>query len=265
MPLADATTLHPDGDGRFTFEVSPAWAIGDKAHGGYLLAVLARAALRDSPHPHPVAVSAHFAAAPGFAPASVSVEEVKTGRTTATYRTVIEQDGRRCVDAIVTTARLPERPTVQWSAEGGPRLAPLADCVPSPNRLPNGTHLSLLDNLEIRVDPDTFGWRSGKPSGALEMRAWVRLRDGSAVDPLALLVIADALPPLVFNVNRFGWAPTVQMAPLLRGLPTGEWLRVIVSGRLLADDWFDSDAQVWDDSGSLVMQARQLAIAGRGV
>ena len=265
VSLADATDLRPDGDGRFTLDVSPAWAIGDKAHGGYLLAVIARAALSGSPHPHPVAVSAHFAAAPGFAPATVTVDEVKRGKATATYRAVLEQDGRRCVDAIVTTARLPERPTAQWSDGESPRIPPLDQCDPSPNMLPNGTRLTLLDQLEVRLDPTCAGWAAGRPTGALEMRAWVRLRDGSTPDPLALLVIADALPPLSFNVGRFGWAPTVQLAPLLRGLASGEWLQVLCSGRLLADDWFDSDAQVWDSSGALVMQARQLAIAGRGL
>ncbi len=46
------TTLQPAGDGAFTADVHPDWTIGGKPNGGYLLALLGRAAARSGPHEH---------------------------------------------------------------------------------------------------------------------------------------------------------------------------------------------------------------------
>lgn len=258
VPLSDATALTKIGDDRYVVDLSRAWAAGVTAHGGYLLAVVARVAIEASPYPHPIAVSAHFASASNHGPAEVSVEAVKVGRTTATYRCSLRQGTQRRVEAIVTTGQMPKTPSAQWVDTKQIAIAPLAQC--QPMDATEGSDVALFDNLEIRLDPGPMRCDRGS-RGSMESRAWMRLRDGSVPDPLALLVLADAMPPPVFKVGRFRSAPTVQMAPLLRVLPCGKWIQVTCRGRLLADGWVDADAALWDESGSLVMQARQLALA----
>jgi hypothetical protein len=49
---------------------------------------------------------------------------------------------------------------------------------------------------------------------------------------------------------------------LLRGLPAPGWLACEAHTRLVADGWFDEEASVWDSTGRLVAQSRQLALAG---
>jgi acyl-CoA thioesterase len=78
-------------------------------------------------------------------------------------------------------------------------------------------------------------------------------------DPLALLQAVDALPPTSFELGIPTWAPTVELTVYLRGLPAPAWLACVVRGQLWRDGWFDEDAEVWDASGRLVAQARQLA------
>ena len=52
--------------GAITADLDPGWDVGgDVLNGGYLLAVAARAAVLDSPHPHPVALSASYLRATG--------------------------------------------------------------------------------------------------------------------------------------------------------------------------------------------------------
>ena len=49
--LSEVSELQPVGPGRLDAEVDPAWTIGGKPHGGYLLAMLGRAATCNSTHP----------------------------------------------------------------------------------------------------------------------------------------------------------------------------------------------------------------------
>src|SRR3712207_6676745 len=56
-----ATAVTRTEGGGVRAELDPDWDVGNGIlNGGYLLAVVARAALLDSPHPHPVALSASY-------------------------------------------------------------------------------------------------------------------------------------------------------------------------------------------------------------
>jgi hypothetical protein len=92
----------------------------------------------------------------------------------------------------------------------------------------------------------------------------MRLVDGSEWDVFSLALAVDAMPPTVFHLGRFGWAPTVELTYLLRGLPAPGPVSFVAEATLLADGWFDENASVWDSTGRLVAQSRQLALVGRG-
>src|SRR4028118_2243152 len=56
-----ATAVSRTEGGGVRAELDPGWDVGNGVlNGGYLLAVVARAALLDGPHPHPVALSASY-------------------------------------------------------------------------------------------------------------------------------------------------------------------------------------------------------------
>jgi hypothetical protein len=104
------------------------------------------------------------------------------------------------------------------------------------------------------------GYLSGRTGDPPRIRLWVRPKH-TQPDPYFALLAGDVNPPVVFNLGRMGWAPTVQLTALLRTRPAPGWLRVQAEARSVHESWFDSDAIVIDSTGRLVCQARQLALA----
>jgi hypothetical protein len=123
--------------------------------------------------------------------------------------------------------------------------------------------VGLRKRVETRLDPTTAGWVTGRPSGEPLMRGWVRLADGREPDPFALILFADVLPPTSWSLGAFGWAPTVQLQVLVRALPAPGWCLVEARAGEVAGGWLDEDYRVWDATGRLVAQSRQLARAPR--
>src|SRR3978361_1267619 len=80
----DAATAVSRAEGGLVAELDPGWDVGAGIlNGGYLLAVVARAAALESPHPHPVAVSASYLRATPPGPATLTVTPGTAGRTLA--------------------------------------------------------------------------------------------------------------------------------------------------------------------------------------
>ncbi|TDB83166.1 thioesterase family protein [Actinomadura sp. KC216] len=254
-----ATAVEPAGEGRYGAVLDAGYLIGEALNGGYLMAVLDRAAVAASPHAHPVstAVTFHRVAVPG--PAEVIVEPRKEGRTAATFRVSLVQDGRTAADALITTATLDPAAGLAWTGTAPTGLPPLEECTEP--RPPTGG--GFADQVDMRFDRSMMGWLDGRPSGRPEIRGWFRLRDGHRPDAYALALAVDALPPVVLNLGARGWAPTVELTWHMRAVPAPGWLALHGSGRVLSDGWFDEDVEVWDSTGRLVAQSRQLARAPR--
>jgi acyl-CoA thioesterase len=255
-----ATAVQRTGEAVYSTDLDVGWSIGGKPNGGYLLAVTTRAVLDAVDRPHALAVSGHFLRPPSGGPAEVRVERLREGRSVATVRATLMQGGVPCLDTLVTAGRLEGAPA-DWSAATPPDLPPPEKCLAGP---PSHLRVELLDHVDVRLDPATapFGDDGPRPTGTPELRGWVRFHDGAENDTLALALVVDAMPPTVFNLDRWGWAPTVELTFLLRGIPAPGWLACEATTRHLADGWFDEAVEVWDESGHLVAQSRQLARAG---
>ena len=256
-----ATELRP---GRYAVTIDDGWGVGGRPNGGYLLACLQRAALLATGRPHPLSVSAVFLRPPAPGPAEVVVDPLRAGSTVASARARLTQGGEPLVEALVSAGTLSTDIDAEWADGPAPEIAPIADCVPSSDRMPDGTEVTLLRHLDVRLDPATVSWARDGGHGRPEMLATVALADGADPDPLVATLAADALPPVVFALGRFGWAPTVEMTVHTRALPAAGRLRVLSRARLVASGWFDEEAEVWDSAGRLVTQSRQLARVGRG-
>jgi acyl-CoA thioesterase len=132
------------------------------------------------------------------------------------------------------------------------------DCVPRSTKLPDDNDVRFLEHIEVRLDPRHVGGPERVLSGVPEVRGWIRARDQTPPDSAFLVFCVDALPPAVLEIGGQGWSPTVQLSTYVRELPADGWLAVIVRATTVVDGWFDEEAEVWDSSGSLVAQARQL-------
>jgi acyl-CoA thioesterase len=251
----DVTAIRRRGDSTtYDADLHPGWTIGDKPNGGYLLAVVARAACDIVDTTHPLAVSGHYLRAPSAGPAEVRTEVVRHGRRVSTSRATLWQDDKPCIDALVTSGEL-HQADVEWSAATPPDMPPPEKCLAAVNPF---IKIELFDHAELRVDPSTSPFPTA--TGEALLRFWFRLRDGAEPDVLSLLLAVDSGPPTMFNLGMYGWAPTVELTVLLRGLPAPGWLLVQARTRLLADGWFDEEATAWDSTGRLVAQSRQLAL-----
>src|SRR5580698_4884248 len=100
--------------GRFAAEVDPEWGIAAKPNGGYLLSMLTRAATSMSAHPHVIAASAHYLHSPEPGPVLIETELLRAGRSASQLRARMEQGGRPCVEALITTSELGPDTTPYW-------------------------------------------------------------------------------------------------------------------------------------------------------
>jgi acyl-CoA thioesterase len=257
--FAEVTSLRPRSDDpqRCDVMLDPGWAIGGKPNGGYLLAILARAACEATAAPAPLVVSGHFLRAPDPGPAEVVVDVSRRGRRVSAARSTLWQGGKPCLDALVSTGAVPDSDSaVDFSDLPAPDLTPVEQC---PTGRPEFFHAELMDQIDVRIDPTTAPFPT--PTGEPVVRGWFRLLDDEPTDPFALLLAVDALPPTVFNLGSINWAPTVELTVLLRGVPAPGWVKVETRTRSLAGGWFDEEASAWDCTGRLVAQSRQLALA----
>ncbi|MBD2900157.1 hypothetical protein amrb99_91580 [Actinomadura sp. RB99] len=257
-----ATAVKRVGDGRYEVDLDGDFGFAEALNGGYLMAVLDRAAVDASPHEHPIATATTYLrpAKPGRA--ELVVDTRKAGRTAATSLVSLVQDGRPVVEALITTGTLgaAAEPAFAGPAPAVP-VPPLEECT---SMLPAEGTEGFAGQVDMRFDRSTMGWLDGTPSGRPEIRAWFRLRDGHGPDAFTLALTVDALPPVALNLGSKGWAPTVQLTWHMRAVPAPGWLAVHGTGRLLSDGWFDEEVEVWDSTGRLVAQSRQIARVGIG-
>ncbi|MFI6919207.1 thioesterase family protein [Nonomuraea spiralis] len=247
-----------------TYDVclDPGYCIGAPLNGGYLMAVVLRAAVDASPFEHPVSTTSQFLRSPVPGPAQVRVEQLKAGRTAAFARATLVQNGVPQIESLITTATLAGADPVYTDAPSV--VMPLVEeCVKLPDPKPEN-NMTLNAQLDLRFDPPTIAWLTGGPTGRPESRAYFRMAEPQDADPYVLALAVDVLPPVVFSAGARGWAPTVDLTWHLRALPAPGWLTLIGSGRLITDGWFDEEVEVWDSAGRLVAQSRQLARVGRG-
>ena len=257
-----ATAVTRTEGGGYRAELDPGWDVGNGVlNGGYLLSVVARAALLDSPHPHPVALSASYLRATPGGPADLTVTAGPAGRTLAHSSVLLTGAAGPSLAGQATTATL-GTDGGDYSVNETPRLPGPDDCVASRNS-EGGPVVGLARQIDTRLDPATAGWTVGRFSDRRLLRAWIRLADGRDPDPLALLLFADALPPTAFAVGKPGWAPTVQLQVLVRALPAPGWCLVESRSTEVTGGWSDEECRIWDSTGRLVAQARQLARVAR--
>jgi hypothetical protein len=253
-----ATALTRRGSGTvFDAELDPQWTIGTKLHGGYLLALLAKAAAEVSAHPHLTAISGSFSVAPEPGPVVVEVEVLREGRSLTQLRARLSQHGAPCTEALITQGTLDG--DAWWSGIEPIDLPAEYDCLTVPADGGGGFRVGLMEVVEQRIDPATAGFAVGQPSRKGVISSWLRLADGTDWDPASLLVALDPVPPISYDLGLTGWAPTIQMTAYLRGLPAPGPVRVRMRAGEVGGDRMDEVAELWDGKNRLIGQATQIA------
>jgi acyl-CoA thioesterase len=248
---------------RWAGAIRDGWDIAGNANGGYLLAIAGRAMGATLGRPDPVTVTGHYLSPGRPGPVTVEVEVAKQGRLFATATATLASTDRPLLRVIGTFGSLDGGPATELvDVEPAPMPPPEA-CVPVE---PAGAFPPpFMGQVELRLHPEDAAFGNGAPSGRPLMRGWFRLRHDEPVDTVALLCAADAFPPTVFNANLpQAWTPTVELTAHVRARPEPGWLRCRFATHYVTGGFLEEDGEIWDRSGRLVAQSRQLALLPRG-
>lgn len=249
--------VHP---GRYRVALPEEWDIAGKANGGFMLALAARAMAAEAGRPHPVTITAHFLAPgqPGLA--EVQTQLVKRGKRFSILSATMSAAQTPLLQVLGTFGDPGEAASEFCIIDGAPPALPEPDaCVryDGPPGLP-----TMYRNLDLRLHPEDAALAGGKPSGRMRVRGWLRFPGDAVPDVMSLLVAVDAFPPTVFNADQLSlaWVPTIELTAHLRARPAPGWLRAVFTSRFLTGGFVEEDGEIWDESGVLVAQSRQLAL-----
>ena len=261
-PFTTATAVSPAGDGVWAGAIDAGWDIGGKANGGYLLAIAARALLGATRRPDPVTVTGHFLSPGPPGAVRVATQVLKQGRRFATAAGTLLAGDRPLLAVLGTCGDLAETAGPELVDGAPPDLPPPGDCVAHrPGRATAASPPAFMDRVDLRLHPEDASFATKGPSGQALVRGWFRFPDDEPVDTVGLLCAVDAFPPTVFNAGLpVGWVPTVELTVHVRARPVPGWLRCRFSTRFVTSGFLEEDGEVWDATGRLVAQSRQLAL-----
>jgi acyl-coenzyme A thioesterase PaaI-like protein len=245
-------------------EIHDGWDINGNANGGYLLA-LAFAAWRDaSGRPDPITVTGHYLAPGRPGPVTIETTAVKTGRQLATM-TGSMRSGEREVMRLLGSFGDVAAMSGGFSHLTGapPDLPPIDECV-ARDRDTGIVTVALMDHLRVSLRPSDAQYFEGTKSGRAVIEGWFQFADARPIDTLALVLVVDAFPPPVFNIDMpVGWVPTVELTVHVRGIPVPGPLACRFHSEYIQNGFLQEDSEVWDSAGQLVAQGRQLALVPR--
>lgn len=255
----DAIALSTDGDTDsddvlWHGHLTDKWSIGHVPNGGYTGAVLANALQRHTGAAIPVSLTTHYyRPAIHDAPFTVRTEIRKRGRTVTHADAVLEQEGKVRCRSVALMGDYPATDTILQTTP--PSIAPVGDCPPR-DPMSQGFNMSLLESLDVRLDP-----ASATPGGR-RVDGWVKFRDDRPNDARSLALFVDSFPPVILiTVPETGWVPTLEMTTHIRAEPAPGWIRGEITAANVRGGTLIEDVRLWDSTNTLVAEARQVALA----
>ena len=221
--------------------------------------------------PDPVTITAHYLSPGRPGPLEVHAELVKSGKRFATVRaTMTDGDGRPIITVLGTFGDLDPGKADDWPTlvqSAPPDLPPIEACRQMARAAVADEDVERPDfvsSIEMRLHPDDAGFATGRKSGEMRVRGWFNLPDDEPVGTIGLLTVVDAFPPTIFNTDLpVAWVPTVELTAHVRARPKPGWLRCAFTTRFVTGGFIEEDGEVWDETGTLVAQSRQLALLPR--
>ncbi len=236
--------------------VSDNWSINNIPNGGYLMGILARAALAVSEKQSTPIVTAAFLSRTIPGPAAIVIKKISSSKQFERFEAGLFQNGVKTIQAMATFAGQTDECTVTRYETTAPEMDLVENCIMIPE-LPG---YSLFSNMDIRLDPECVGWMSGNLIQRSEHRGWIRFRENRAFDIPSILLVADAFPPPIFaSQGMVAWVPTLEFSVSIRNPPVSRWLKCIFRTRFITCGLLEEDGQVWDEAGNLVAISRQVA------
>ena len=262
MGLDEDTALRVAGDGIWEGTVVEGWETPRGPLGGYVMAIVLRAlaAAVDDPQRQPRSVTMHFLRVPEAGAVAVRATVEREGRSLSSVSARLEQGGKLLGLALGAYSKPWEGPLLP--APAMPAVEP-PDPATEPvggRGLPERKAPEFVERLTMQR---RFGSAPFSGADAGETGGWLGLREGRAIDELAIAVLADAWFPAPWpRLAALAPAPTIDLTihfraplPLADGLLLGRF-----RSSLVRDGFFDEDGELWAEDGTLVAQSRQLGL-----
>lgn len=256
VTFAQAVALASDHNG-WVAEVAEGWDVFGIPHGGYLMGLSASAALHAVALPDVLSISTHFLRRAQHGPMRLTVTTEGESRRFTSVGVRAHQDERLVTSSLVLLGDRSQFHGPRWSSRIAPSdiaLGPEAGDPDLPFPPPD-----IAKQLRLRLAVDDTGFAVGKPTGRASITARMEV-PGDVDAQLAAIVGADITPPAVWNaLGPTGWVPTVEMSAQLRARPAPGPLWVRAETTEVADGFLDEAAEVYDDTGRLVLLSTQHA------
>jgi len=279
-PFTAATTLDPDGavPGRYHGVVDDHWKLAVVPQGGIVAAVAARAMARELAAPEqPLrSFTAVFAGQVAVGPVEIDVQILRRGRSLSQLTTTVRNPGAAAgLTAVAVFGAV--RPGFSFTDRPFPAGLDVPAAYPSMrDPWPDDVEPRRFDPMpfweevvETRFITGHPPWEDYVPTSS-EQLYWTRFDappiagDGN-LDPLGLLVLADAMPGAVGermgNDSPPWFGPSADLTFHWFGHTRSDWLLVRNQARHAGDGYASVDAELWDPtSGTLVGYATQQMI-----
>lgn len=278
------TAVEALGDGRFRARISTTWWIVMGPNGGYVAAIVLRAAVAAVADParRPLSATFHYLRPPAEGEVDLDVTVERSGRGVTNVSVRMSQGGKLIVLALVALGTRRDG-TLEFDEVDSPTGSGL------PAR-PDGSSIPHWSEIPARpVDPERdipmrsrydMRWGfgsvpfSGEPGSSADTGGWLRLKQSPPVDEVVLVAMADAwMPPIFSRVDHQLAVPTVDLTVHFRGRPAdppgppsgpegpdAAWCFVRCSSPVSRGGYLVEHGSVWDSTGRLLADVRQLAV-----
>ena len=255
--FATATRVERLGDGRWSGTVDPGWFGPPGPNGGVIAAMMLRAIRSelDDDERLPRSLTLHYLRPPAEGGVEIEVTVERSGRSASTCSARMIQGGKLTTIALCVLSHDYET-VAEWTPE-----APTA---PPPEEVPllglSGVAPPMFERLRTHgvFGPPPFTGGEEALTGG-----WLRTADGDELDPELIALFTDAWWPAPFSrLEEPAMAPTLELTIHFRAKPrpgeryalTRFWTEASIDGL------FDEMGEVWDESGRLLAQSRQIAL-----
>lgn len=258
--FAADTAVVAAGEGRWRGSIAPEWFGPPGPNGGFIAALILRAirAEVDEPARMPRSLTVHYLRPPAAGEAEIEVTVERRGRTAATCSARMLQGGRVVTLALCVLTDDYE-PAHAWELPP-PQVPPpeRVEVIPTAPGTP-----PIFERFDTRL---LFG--APPFTGGTEPVAggWLQVHGEEEMSAELLALYADAWWPAPFSVmTEFAPAPTLELTVHFRARPDPADTMALVRFRSEAsiDGLVDEQGEVWDRSGRLLAQSRQLALLRR--
>lgn len=229
------TTPIPGREGEFAVDLDAGWSSLVGVHGGYMCAIVVRAAESLVVDRTVRTVTTSFLRNAQVGPATVSVRLVRAGRAMTTMVADLVQDDRLLLTSRLTL--LVEHEGVEWSEPLPPDLPPPAACARF--ELPGlVSHFSRADSA---FDPATLPFNVDRA----RVNGYVRPLERRPIDASWLTMASDWFPPPAFSL----------LEPPTGGVSIDLTTHIHRTGPALdAEDWLAGDFEITNSTGGLAVE-----------